>query len=45
MLSFIFFSEIPEWLQVYAKASPDLDKFLKVHYYKVIILCTNLSIL
>ncbi|XP_057315020.1 uncharacterized protein LOC130656208 [Hydractinia symbiolongicarpus] len=22
-------AEIPEWLQVYAKASPDLDKFLK----------------
>ena len=32
---FFFSSEIPEWLQVYAKASPEYDCFLKVtivHY-------------
>ena len=27
---FFFSSEIPEWLQVYAKASPEYDCFLKV---------------
>ena len=27
-----FALEIPEWLKVYAKASPDLDQYLKVKY-------------
>ena len=27
-----FSLEIPEWLKVYAKASPDLDQYLKVRY-------------
>lgn len=39
---FFFSSEIPEWLQVYAKASPEYDCFLKVtilHY-----ICEGVSI-
>ena len=30
LVFFIILLEIPEWLQVYAKASPDFDEFLKV---------------
>ena len=32
--------EIPEWLQVYAKASPDLDDLLKVFLHIFITLGT-----
>ena len=28
-----FALEIPEWLKVYAKASPNLDQYLKVRYW------------
>ena len=35
----IYFAlEIPEWLQVYAKASPDLDEYLKVATIKFLVL-------
>ena len=33
-LVIFFILEIPEWLQVYAKASPDLDEYLKVAIIK-----------
>lgn len=29
------YTEIPEWLQVYSKASPDLDKFLKWEMFRI----------